>query len=400
MRGIPLLLTAMALLMAGCSTTPPVAGPGNDIASSPSALREAIEMPTALRLEDDAAPALDRHAFLTASACDCCEPPKLGCWDPSCCRKSYVDLTGSFLPNLGLGFGGGHVIARRADAEFALEFHGTWQFVDDEAFADDGNPEAGDWYQVRAGLKIISNPKQRRHLTGRFGGVWLEANGEPNILERPGTYWGVYGAIGFETDITSRITVGPELSLMLVTPDDDFDPEPVPQFNWHLIYWLNGSGKRCLERVPYGEVYVGAAATLSPGLGGGLQFGQVFTRSSLATWSFELMAGGQDTTEDLWFDENGEYAQIRGGVKATFQPCSCGHWTGRLGGTWLRSTASNEFMSTPGDYVGAYLGLGYEWDLGSRFATGPEFTLNAIAREGGDDFEVLPQLNWHFLVKL
>ena len=399
MRAFAVLLVVVATAVLGGCRTSPTAASSEPI--DPVSVRQGVALPVAYRFDEPAPASLERAEFLTQATDPCCPATCLTCWQPSPCRKTYLDGAASFLPNLGIGFGGGHVISRRSDAEFALEVQGVWQFVDDETFADDGNPEAGDWYQVRAGMKIISNPNQRRHATGRFGAVFIDANGEPNILQEPGTYYGIYGGLGFETDITSRLTIGPEVTLMLVTQEEDFDVEPVPQLNWHVIYWLNGSGERDLQRAPYGEVYAGAALTLSPGIGGGIQFGQVMCRKKLATWSFEMMAGAQDTTEDLWFDESGDYAQIRGGIKAVFDPCSrCGHWTGRFGATWLRSTARNEFLDVSGDYIGAYLGVGYEWDLGQRFATGPELVVNAVAREGGSDFEWLPQLNWHFIVKL
>lgn len=392
------LATLLILALTGCQTTPQAAQPTT--AALPTLTAPAsFELPAAYRVEDVSRTDLRREVTVD---CQACEPCRLGCWDPSPCRNRYLDVTGSFLPNVGIGGGGGFIFKRTPKADYALELHATWQFLDDETFADDGNPEADDWYQIRAGMKIISTPKARRHLTGRVGAVWIQANGAPNILDRPGDYYGIYGAIGFETDLTPQISVGPELALMLVTGDDEFKVEtPVPQLNWHFIYWMGARGDRCLTRVPYGEIYVGAAASLSPGVGGGVEFGQVFARSSLATWSLELMAGGQDTTQDLFFDQDGEYAQIRGGVKAAFQPCSCcGHFTARAGATWLRSTATNDFLTQTGDYVGVYVGAGYEWDIGNRFTTGPELALNAVAREGSSDIDFLPQLHWHFILKL
>lgn len=340
----------------------------------------------------------------TLSASPCCPPPcepcDLGCWDPSDCRKTYLDATASFLPNVGVGIGVGHVFHRSGVQDWAFELAGTYQFLDDETFADDGNPEAGDWYQLRFGLKTSSSPRSRRHFTKRVGVVWLDASGEPNLLQEPGSYYGLYGGLGFETDVSPSLTVGPEISLMVVTPDDEFKIEnPIPQLNWHVIWWPGGK-RGCTKRLPYGEFYVGAAATLSPSVGAGLQFGQVFSRSSLATWSFEMLAGVQASDTDLWLDPDGDYAQIRGGVKASFQPCECGHWTARAGATWLRATTTSEFLTGSGDYVGAYIGVGYEWDIGKRFTTGPELALNAVVPEKGSTVDFLPQLNWHFLLNL
>ena len=331
----------------------------------------------------------------------CCEIVDLGCWKPPVCRKTYIDGSLSLLPNIGLGLGGGRVFTTTKDDTWSFEVQGVYQFVDDKTFVDNGSPEAGDWLQLRAGFKASNNPNGRRHLTKRFGAVLIDAAGAPNVIQDPGTYWGVYGGIGFETDLTPTLTVGPELSVMVVADDEDFDvARPIPQLNWHAIVWLGGARGSCLERAPYGELYVGAHLMASPGFGGGVEAGQVFARSSLATWSLEVLAGAQDPSDALLFEEDGRWGQIRGGVKASFQPCSCGHWTARAGAVWLRSTARNEFLDLTGDYVGAYLGGGYEWDIGKRFATGPELVLMGVARESSSDFEAVVQAHWHFIVKL
>lgn len=330
----------------------------------------------------------------------CCEPCLLGCWDEVPCRSTYIDTSASFLPNVGLGLGGGVVVSRTSSATTSLELLGTWQFLDDEDFIDDGNPAAGDWYQLRLGAKMSFQPKSRRHLTLRAGGIWLQANGEPNILDVPGDYYGVYGGVGFETDVTPCLTVGPELSLLLVTRDSDFSVEPVPQFNWHFTWWQNAATSADLPRAPLGEFYVGASAIASPGLGGGLEFGQVFARTPQATWSFEVLAALQDPGDSLWFDGGGNYGQVRGGVKGSFSPCDCGHWTARGGLAWLRSTAANDFLDETGDHVGVYASVGYEWDITPRFTTGPELLLFLVAKESDSDIQALPQLGWHFLLNL
>ncbi|MDJ0523368.1 MAG: hypothetical protein QNJ90_14955 [Planctomycetota bacterium] len=329
----------------------------------------------------------------------CCEPCRIGCWDETPCRTTYVDTSLSFLPNVGAGLGGGMVISRTPQVQTSLEILGTWQFLDDEDFVDDGNPAAGDWYQIRAGAKWSFAPKSRRHLTLRAGAMWLQANGEPNILNDPGDWFGIYGGIGFETDVTPCLTVGPELSLFLVTREEEFSVEPVPQLNWHVTWWQS-PGAVDLPRPPLGEFYAGAAAVVSPGLGAGLQFGQVFARTPQATWSFEMLAELQDPSDDLWFEGSGNYGQIRGGAKGSFSPCSCAHWTVRGGVVWLRSTAPNEFLDRTGDHVGLYAGLGYEWDITPRFTTGPEVSLSLVAREGDSDIQALPQLRWHFILNL
>ena len=149
--------------------------------------------------------------------------------------NAYLGLSGSFLPNLGAALTIGGVYKRTESIKWCWEVQATWQPFDDELIADDGNPKAGDWWQAKAGVKIASAPLTRRHLTGRWGGVWCFAGDEPNIVDKEGNYFGAYAGIGYEADLTPCFTTGPELSaLLMVHEDGDF--VVVPQFNWHFIW--------------------------------------------------------------------------------------------------------------------------------------------------------------------
>lgn len=114
-----------------------------------------------------------------------------------------------------------------------------------------------------------------------------------------------------------------------------------------------------------------------------------------------MLAAWQPPGDYGFFKGDGVYGQIRGGAKALFSPRGRGHVTARAGAVWLRSTAANEFLdNTPGDYVGGYAGVGYEFDLNSRIRTGPELTVMGVARESSATFEFVPQLNWHVIWNL
>ena len=86
------------------------------------------------------------------------------------CRRVRVGF-------VGLGLGGGHVFRRTATQTNAVEVLGAWQFVDDEAFIDDNQPAAGDYFQVRAGVKTSFAPRSRRHLVFRAGGTTFDRLG-------------------------------------------------------------------------------------------------------------------------------------------------------------------------------------------------------------------------------
>lgn len=154
---------------------------------------------------------------------------------------------------------------------------------------------------------------------------------------------------------------------------------------------------------PRGEVYVGGIVLAGPGFGGGAEFGQVFARSPAVTWSFEGAAAWADLSATPFGgneDQGGSWGQIRGGVKASFNPCGRGHPTARAGLLWFRATQDAEFIDGPGDYFGGYLGLGYEWDVTRWFTTGPEVTVLLAAQEKSVSIVAVPQIQWHFIFNL
>jgi hypothetical protein len=152
---------------------------------------------------------------------------------------------------------------------------------------------------------------------------------------------------------------------------------------------------------PLGELYLDANATASPGLGGGIGLGQVVARTPRAVLSIEMGTVFQTLEDGTLFGEGeGDLALLYGGLKASFAPRSCHHLVLRGGATWFRSTADMRFVEAPGDYLGAYLGVGWEWDLGSRVTTGPEAAVSLVTREGGAvDLEWVPRLSWHVVWK-
>jgi len=152
-------------------------------------------------------------------------------------RDTYVGFAFSALPQVGLEAGGGKVLARPARYDLSAEVAGAFQFIDDTDLANDGNPGPGSYTQLRAGLKHTFAPGHRRHLTARYGLVWFRATGQfPLIIDSPGDYLGVYAGIGFETDLTPRLTMGPEIRLLIVDGLDSQGVQAFPQFAWNLFW--------------------------------------------------------------------------------------------------------------------------------------------------------------------
>ena len=137
----------------------------------------------------------------------------------------------SIGPNLGAEVAIEKSLGRLGAIEWAGEFHLAHQFLDDETFADDGNPSAGAWTQAGLALRGRIRATEQRSWTIRFGPEWFEARGEPNIVSDPGHYFGVRTGLGFETRI-GRFAVGPELSGVWVLRAGNF--EVVPQLVWGL----------------------------------------------------------------------------------------------------------------------------------------------------------------------
>ncbi len=141
----------------------------------------------------------------------------------------------SALPNLGLEAAYERPLGRRGDVDWASDAHVAYQFIDDETFADDGNPAADGWLQAGVALRGRIRQNEVRDWTFRFGPEWFEARGAPNIVDEPGHYFGVRVGAGFETRI-GRCVVGPELSLLAVGGEGEF--RMVPQLVWGLRFGL------------------------------------------------------------------------------------------------------------------------------------------------------------------
>lgn len=152
------------------------------------------------------------------------------CQAPEGGRDPRLGLAASILPNVGLEAQGSVLWKRRPEVDWRIEASVAQQFLDDEDFVTDGNPAAGDLTQVGLSLRAVTAAKDRRHWTLRTGLVWIRARGAPNIIEEAGDYVGLRIGLGFETDLTPRWSIGPEIALIPAWGEGEF--ELVPQFTW------------------------------------------------------------------------------------------------------------------------------------------------------------------------
>ena len=144
------------------------------------------------------------------------------------CRAPELALAPSFLPNLGLAASVAVPLGEASPWRFEARF--TDQFVDDKAFADDGNPEAGNWTQLDLGLLHLTEGDGERAWSVRLGLVGFEARGEPNLVDEPGEYVGAYLGLGRFWSFGRGFAFGPEVTLVGATGEDPF--ALFPQLTW------------------------------------------------------------------------------------------------------------------------------------------------------------------------
>jgi hypothetical protein len=155
-----------------------------------------------------------------------------------------VGVGPSILPNFGVsasaalrlreGRSDGETFGGRVALWSEVEF--TQQCYDDTDFTGGARDAAGDWTQLRAGVKFALPSDERRDWTLRTGLVWFEARGEPNIVNQPGNYLGGYLGLGFETALTEHLSAGPELAMLAAFRDGGDDFDLVPQITWRLLW--------------------------------------------------------------------------------------------------------------------------------------------------------------------
>jgi hypothetical protein len=151
------------------------------------------------------------------------------------CRSAFVDAGVSFLPQVGVAAGGGVLLGSSAASEVFLEAEAACQWLDDKGILDDGNEEQGPWWQADVGAKHVLRPEQRRHLVVRYGAVWFRQTGVTGIIDGPGTYWGGFAGVGFETDLSPRLSVGPEVRVLVAQGEGSPGWEIVPQLRLHVV---------------------------------------------------------------------------------------------------------------------------------------------------------------------
>jgi hypothetical protein len=140
------------------------------------------------------------------------------------------------IPGVGVAAGIGRVFDRTEYSDWAIEAEGTYQFLDDTDFLDDGRGGSGDTYIVRLGVKRFLSPGHEHAFFLGGGVAWVRGTGDAGealILEPPGDYYGVYGQVGFLTRLSPRWSAGPDFRLFIV---GGHGVQFVPELTWQFVF--------------------------------------------------------------------------------------------------------------------------------------------------------------------
>jgi len=143
----------------------------------------------------------------------------------------YGGLGVSALPSVGVTVIAGQYFYRRNPKfDLAFEMRATRQGGSDSATQD------GKFFQIQAGVKQVLSPGHDRRLFFRYGATWMRATGNPDILDVAGDYLGAFAAVGYEWDLTERLTLSPEVSINALNGEGDIGFDLLPQAVVSLLF--------------------------------------------------------------------------------------------------------------------------------------------------------------------
>jgi hypothetical protein len=147
--------------------------------------------------------------------------------------------------------------------------------------------------------------------------------------------------------------------------------------------------------------YAGASFSAIPGVGLAAGGGKVLARPEMFDWSGEAQfvwhfLDDKDFADD-GFSDHGRMTALRAGFKHTTSPGHKRHATCRYGFQYYRATGQPGIVDETGDYYGAYLGLGFETELGAHWTMGPEISVAFMDGAGDRSTEVVPTFFWHLI---
>jgi len=165
----------------------------------------------------------------------CCSLPLLcACTSPLGGEDLELALGASAQPGFGGLVGLSQRVwegeARRVDFEMAL-IH--------QELADEGPTGKNDWDEIRAGLKLRSPSQASTVWFASSGAVWLRARGEPEVLDAPDDYGGLYLDLGLHFALTPALATGPDLTFLAVDAEGDRSGSgTATELAWRFVWRL------------------------------------------------------------------------------------------------------------------------------------------------------------------
>lgn len=154
-------------------------------------------------------------------------------------------------------------------------------------------------------------------------------------------------------------------------------------------------GSACASPLGGEELALSLSGRAGPAAGAGLSLAQRLVERGPRHLDFEL--GVERQRLDDAGPRGDDWTRAWGGLRlAPSLPEA--HLDGSAGVTWIRSEGSSSAVPVPGDYGGAFLSLGWTWELSSAWLTGPEITAMVVDAEGNRaGTESLLQISWRWV---
>ena len=137
---------------------------------------------------------------------------------------------------------------------------------------------------------------------------------------------------------------------------------------------------------------LGLAASVLPNLGLAATASAPVRRTESVEWRVEARFTDQFVDDKSFSDngmpEAGNWTQLELGVRAVFTPEEKSSWSVRFGAVGFEARGEPNIVDLPGDYAGAYVGVGRETRFAPNVSIGPEIVV--IAASGPDDFVLVP----------
>lgn len=149
--------------------------------------------------------------------------------------------------------------------------------------------------------------------------------------------------------------------------------------------------------------HVGGSFDVFSGLGGSIWMGWTLSKNERYSTHVEVSYTHMDQYQEFDGESNGgKLDVVRLGLLWRTDPCCDRHWTFRAGVAYFHASGQPrdidfDFVDIPeaGDYIGGYLGLGYEWDFaGGRWSHGPEIQAMGGWEVDSGEFGFTPTVRW------